>query len=713
MRAPTWSTSLVLGLTACLHASRAFAQGDVTEVRVAGDRVGTPGQTGASVAVLSHADVQALPGGDTQTLTQVVLTQPGFAPDSFGPDGVVHIRGAEAGVKYVVDGIPLPMGLTGQFFDVLPTGLVQKLRLITGGQPVEYGPSSGGVIDVVTRRGTGAPEGEAAMLYGTYQRAQPSAWYAQSFGDVDAFVAGGFVTTQRGLDTPAASPILHDALQAGNVFGRVDYRPAESDRVELLARYSEQHFQIPIDPTLLPGADAPPGAMRGPDAYGNEPPAFVPYDANPTETERDLFVALSYAHMSSASSVQISPYVRTSYGDLACDPAGSLGPTADPGSTCSNVTRRLLHLGQTATYAASLGDSQRWKAGVALDAAQSRIDYAQFTRDDGLAQGGPDPARTLSGSDDTNIVLAGAYLQDEIAVGQAKFFPGVRFDVQNATFLGSGEPDLLLAGPSVRLGFSYAVSREVTLHGFAGYLWQPPNALDAAVAARVLLPGLPAPTVTADLKAQRDEAGEIGVTYRMPRRFDASLTAYGRYSQDQLDVLSVGSTNLFEEYNYAQGRAAGAELQVHAAADRFVRGFANASFNIAQGQGVDSVRFLFTPQQLGYTGWNILDHTQLWTANASVDLHDDPEDTHLAVLFQYGSGLRTGANNNQTVPGHATVNVTLRHRFDWLLRTEVAVDVLNAFDTVYAIRIANGFVGSAYGPLRQVDLRVSVPFGGG
>jgi hypothetical protein len=46
------------------------------------------------------------------------------------------------------------------------------------------------------------------------------------------------------------------------------------------------------------------------------------------------------------------------------------------------------------------------------------------------------------------------------------------------------------------------------------------------------------------------------------------------------------------------------------------------------------------------------------------------------------------------------------------MRPEIAIDVLNAFDAVYALRIANGFVGSAYGPLRQVDLRVRVPFGG-
>ncbi len=682
-------------------------------VQVHGDHAAAPGQTGSSVGVLSRKDLQALPGGDAQTLTQIFLTQPGFAPDTFGPDGVLHIRGAEMGVLYVVDGVPLPGGLAGQFADVLPTRLVQSVRLFTGGLPVEYGPNAGGVIDVATRQGTGNPEGEFQMLYGTYQRVEPSAWYSQALGNADVFVEGTFLSTDRGLDTPAASPILHDDLQSGNVFTRVDYRPDDGERIELLARYSQHDFQIPIDPTALPLSDAPAGAMRGPDRYGNAPPVFVPYNANPTETERDLFVAASYSHaLSNGGGLQLAPYVRSSYGDLNCDPAGSLGATADPGSVCADVTRRLLHEGQAATYTWASGEEQSWKAGVTLDDAQSRVDYIQFTRDDSAPTRGPNPSLTLAGRDDTNILLGGAFVQDEITLGKVKLFPGLRADVQDATFRATNQPNLLLAGPSARFGFSYSFTPAFLLRAFAGYLWQPPSAVDAAVAARVLVPGLAGQSLPVDLKAERGGYGEIGLAYRIPRRFTGNVTAYGRYSRDTIDVLTVGSTDLIEDYNYAKGRAVGGELAIRATASRYLDGFGNGSWNIAQGQGIDSVRYLFAPTALAYPGWQILDHVQRWTANAGVDLHDDSETTHLAVLLQYGSGLRTGIDNNQTVPGHSTWNLTLRHRFDFALHPEVAVDVFNVLDAVYALRIANGFVGSAYGPLRQVDLRVRVPFGG-
>jgi len=452
--------------------------------------------------------------------------------------------------------------------------------------------------------------------------------------------------------------------------------------------------------------------MRGPDRYGNTPPPFVPYDANPTEDERDLFASVAYHHEFSGVGVLVAPYVRSSYGDLDCDPAGSLGATADLGSICSDVVRRLVHEGETATVLWTDDDVQIWKAGVVLDDAQSRVDYTQFTRADMSPVGGADPALTLGGRDDTDILSAGAFVQDELTLGRAKLFPGLRVDMQNATFQGTRQKNLFLAGPSVRLGFSYALTETISLHAFAGYLWQPPSAVDAAVAARVLVPDLAAQPVPVDVKAERNEYGEVGLAYRIPRRLAATLTAYGRISQDPLDVLTVGSTDLVEDYNYAKGRAVGSEIAFRATANRNLEGFGNGSFTIAQGQGIDSERYLFPAATVAYPGWQILDHVQKWTANVGIDLHDRSERTHLAVLFQYGSGLRTGPDNNETVPGHTTWNLTLRHRFDIPMQPEVAVDVLNALDAVYAIRIANGFVGSAYGPLRQVYARLMVPFGG-
>ncbi len=679
-------------------------------VQVHEQRVPVPTKTGESVQTVSRDVVQALPGGDTRAVNDVIATQPGFVQDSFG---AIHARGNHGDLLYVIDGIPLPPGASGVFASAIPTQLIEDLKLITGGIPAEYGDELAGVVDITTRHGTPQAEGNVQLEYGSYQLLEPSAYYAQDIGRASIFVGGNFQTTQRGLDPPAASPILHDQLLTGSGFTRLDYLLTDHDRLELVASYSQSQFQIPIDPTVLPLSDAPAGATRGPDQYGNPPPPFVPYGANPTESEHDLFVALSYLHtLGSGAGLQISPYVRNSYGDLLCDPAGSLGATADPGSQCADVQRNLLHEGGVANFSWKVGQHQSWKAGLLVDEAQSDVTYSQYTRDDSSPAGGPEPSLTVSGADLTHITLAGAYVQDRMTFGKWTVFPGLRFDLQNASFVGTNLSDSFLAGPSLRLGASYAFTEELVLHAFVGYLWQPPSALDAPVAARVLVPSPAGQVIPVDIKAEKDEYGEIGIADRFWKRLGASLTAWGKISQDQLDDLTVGNTNLVANYNFTNGRAAGLELALDGTAGKIFNGFANVSWELGEGQGIDSALYLFTPAEIADRSWQTLDHVQSWTANAGGDLHDASGKSHVSVLFNYGSGLRTGPSNNLTVPPHATFDLTLRHTFDVPLHPEVAVDVLNMFDEVYAIRIANGFVGSAYGALRQVDLRVTVPFSG-
>ncbi len=114
----------------------------VQEVRVQGTRSGPPG---ATVAVLSREDIQTLPSGDSQVLSDVIATQAGVVRDVFGLE-LFHIHGLEYGISYFIDGIPILYGAGESFADVIPTRLVESVHLITSGIPVEYG-ANGGVVD--------------------------------------------------------------------------------------------------------------------------------------------------------------------------------------------------------------------------------------------------------------------------------------------------------------------------------------------------------------------------------------------------------------------------------------------------------------------------------------------------------------------------------------------------------------------------------------
>jgi hypothetical protein len=191
-----------------------------------------------------------------------------------------------------------------------------------------------------------------------------------------------------------------------------------------------------------------------------------------------------------------------------------------------------------------------------------------------------------------------------------------------------------------------------------------------------------------------------------------SLTPWGRLSQNTLDDNEVGDTALTADYNYVRGRAAGVEVAANVVIGRRLRGFANLSAEVAQGEGINSALYLFTAQQLAFTGYQSVDNAQALTANVGAEISDDSGRTHLSGLLRFGSGLRTGPTNNATLPPNTVIDLSLRHRFDLPLQPEVAFDVLNVFDVVYAYRIATGsLAGSAYGPLRQLQIRLIVPFG--
>jgi outer membrane receptor for Fe3+-dicitrate len=137
--------------------------------------------------------------------------------------------------------------------------------------------------------------------------------------------------------------------------------------------------------------------------------------------------------------------------------------------------------------------------------------------------------------------------------------------------------------------------------------------------------------------------------------------------------------------------------------------FGSVSLGTAQGKEIATALYLFDDAQKANKDWQTLDHAQTWTANAGANYRDGP--TLVSVALAYGSGLRTGANNDSHVPGWVRVDLTLAHDFLTLpLRPTLAIDVVNLFDAQYAYRLYNGFNGSHWAPPRSVYVRGSINF---
>ena len=660
-----------------------------------------PTRATGSVTSIGRQELAELPGADDRPITDVMATQAGFVADALGS---IYVRGHHGNVQYQVDGIPVPDSVGSMFAASIPVRLVQSLEIISGGMPAEFGNRLGAVVNLVTRGAADHPEGSASVRYGSYNTIEPGAAYATRITDrTGMFVGGSFEYSQRALDPPSISPILHDDGYRGRVFARLDFQPCEVNRYELFAMYAHNRFEIPIDPSVAPLDPARPDLVRPVDRYGNESPAFVPHDTDATEREHEVFAAVSWTHKLPHGQVQIAPIYKLSRGTLLGDPAHALGALADPGTTTSDVTRIAHHAGGIATYSWANG-RHLVKAGVQTDFLHGTTRFTAYTRDDASPAGGIDSA--TSGRDRTNALLTGVYLQDHLTFGAFALDAGIRVDELHVMLAGGATDDS--AGISPRLGASYAFTKNAVGHVFAGVKWMPPSPLDAASAARALGVVPADQAVVYDLKPETDLYSEAGIVGRPAKPLSTSLTVWGRYAYNQLDDTSIGSTSLDSNYNFERGRAAGVEGSLELRVGPWLTSFVNASYGFAQGRGIASAKFLFSPEDLANTHWQTLDHAQTWTGNAGTTLRDGR--FSITGLLAYGSGLRTGPANDQHVPAHVRGDISTQYTFvarEYPIR--VGIDIINVSDAHYAFRIGNGFVGSSYAAPRTVFMSLSIP----
>jgi len=665
-----------------------------------------PATTTGSTAQIQREDVQARPRGDSASVNEILATQPGFVYDALGQ---IYVRGNHANIQYQLDGVQLPDTVSALFGQFLNPRLVENMEVITGGLPAEYGQRLAAVVNLNSRRPPPEGEGRAELLYGSFETVSPSGYWGQKLGSVSYLVGGNLQWTNRGLDPPNPTTYLNNNAQQGHLFAKADVDLNDRDHLSTLFSYAHNRFQIPIDPTLQPGNTTP-------DQYGNPPPPYFPPDTQQTETENDLFGILSYRHdFSAAKSLRIAGYVRHSTAKFFGDPQHALGPTQElcpPGSTdpldcpgASNVNRRADHVGMVADYLQRLGDQHTLKFGLSLDQLWGRTAYDSYAR---AFTPPPDFVRIGQGADEPTATTGGAYAQDRYTVGKLTLSGGLRADFQTAT-PGAGSNRATDVGVSPRIGAAWAFTPDLVAHAFFGLLWIPPSVTDVAAGARLSNAVPPDQPIPYDLRPEKDRYAEVGLRARVISQLTLGLTLWGRLSTDQLDETEIGNTGITTPYNFAEGRAGGIEATIDVVLTQKLTAFGNVSFGTAQGKGISSAKYLFSAEDLANQDWQILDHSQTWTANGGAAYRDGP--TLASMEVAYGSGLRTGANNQSHVPGWVRVDLTLAHDFLNLpLRPTLAIDIVNLFDAQYAYRISNGFNGSHWAPGRSVYVRTAVNF---
>jgi hypothetical protein len=82
-------------------------------------------------------------------LLDLVSEQPGWLYEA---NGVLHPRGSEYSVQFVVDGLPLTQNRSPAFAPSFDAGDVESLLVLTASFPAEYGRKLGGIVELTTKK---------------------------------------------------------------------------------------------------------------------------------------------------------------------------------------------------------------------------------------------------------------------------------------------------------------------------------------------------------------------------------------------------------------------------------------------------------------------------------------------------------------------------------------------------------------------------------
>jgi vitamin B12 transporter len=199
-------------------------------------------QVGTAMSVVGFDDME-LRG--YVGLADVLRTQPGIAVSNLGGPGKrtsVHVRGEESfRTLLLIDGVkaldPSAPQVAPTFDSLLTASDLQRVEILRGPQGFVYGADAGGVINVITKTGTGELGGQFGLEYGE-----------DSMRKVDAALLGGgesgdyFVSLvdyeTDGFNAMSADTVLQDQDGAENttLHAKLGWNVAETVRLQLVAR---------------------------------------------------------------------------------------------------------------------------------------------------------------------------------------------------------------------------------------------------------------------------------------------------------------------------------------------------------------------------------------------------------------------------------------------------------------------------------------------
>ena len=643
---------------------------------------------------MTQEKIQSMPQGENAPLDKVLLQAPGVTQDS-AASGELHVRNEHANVQYRINGIMLPDGV-GSFGQILDTGIVGSLALITGALPAQFGLRTAGVVDIQTSQTAFDNSGRISVYGGSRGTITPSIEYGGTAGKTQYFLSGRYFGSDIGLENPtAANSAIHDHTDQAKGFAYLSTIIDPETRLVFMSGVSASQYQIPNNPGQMPGFTA----------FGVSD--FDSSLLNENQKEFNQFNVLAVQHSAQGFDIQAAYFNRKSTVHFFPDIVGDMVFNG----VASDVYRRSFVNGIQTDASYRWADAHTLRAGFIVSTERTLVSNASLLLPlDDMGNPVDAPFGVIDSSKKTGW-LFGTYLQDEWKItNQLTLNAGLRFD-QMWQYVDANQL-------SPRVSLTYTPFDGTVLHvGYARYFTPPPQVLAAPTNLALVQNTTQQPEVNlADpVKPERSHVFDAGLTQRLMPGLDVGVDVYYKNARDLLDDGQFGAAYVLTAFNYDKAENIGVEFKANYVNGNF-RAYGNIAIARQLATNIVSNQFLFGADELAFIGSSYIytDHAQLVSGSAGASYLWNG--TRFSADMIFGSGLRSGFANTDSLPFYEQFNLGISHEFKWpgtmMKPTTVRFDVVNVADQIYQIRDGSGIgvFAPQYGPRRGFFAGVSQKF---
>ena len=178
-------------------------------------------------------------------LQELVATSPGSATEN---NGLIHIRGVDDGILYVIDGVPIGDRLDAVSASPIDTDTINSMQVITGNIPAEFGGRSAAVVIINPRSGIDSPlVGDLMLGAGDFTTDELAAGFGGRIRRSGGFYFNGAThRSDRFLD-PVDLRNFNNYGGGGNLSLRAEWHPTTRDSLILNVAGNGSDFNVPND----------------------------------------------------------------------------------------------------------------------------------------------------------------------------------------------------------------------------------------------------------------------------------------------------------------------------------------------------------------------------------------------------------------------------------------------------------------------------------